>query len=95
MRQHHHITYLQFCKIALIYNIRKMREKIILNIEKWISRNKEEWENRDSLNGKFRTKPSTAYPNLNKPLNEIDYHNLSDDDFVIFIENFFYETFKN
>lgn len=72
-----------------------MREKIIVNIEKWIDRNKEEWEKRDSSHGKFRIKPSTARLNLNKPLNEIDYHNLSDDDFVIYIENFYNTIFKD
>ncbi|MFW5847821.1 MAG: hypothetical protein ACOCVF_02795 [bacterium] len=70
-----------------------MKEFLYKNFEKWIERNKEEWNRRDSL-GKFTFKSSTAYSNLKKPLNQVDYRNLSDEELVIFIENFYRVIFK-
>ena len=70
-----------------------MKEFLYKNFEKWIERNKEEWDIRDS-SAKFTFKPSTAHPNLKKPLNQVDYRNLSDEELVIFIENFYRAIFK-
>ena len=69
-------------------------EEIYKNIEKWVGRHQEEWDDKKSTTGKFRRISNTTYSSLNMPLNEVDYKNLSNIEFSIFLENFYYSIFK-